>query len=56
MCAIQNNVAKVKDKHLIFKTSIAGIHTCLLIDNGSEAKLIDKSFACSNKISIFQLK
>ena len=55
-CAIQNNVAKVKGKHLIFKSSITGIHTCSLIDNSSEAKLIDKSFACSNKISTFQLE
>ena len=55
-CAIQNNVAKVKSKHLVFKTSIAGIYTCLLIDNSSEAKLIDKSFAHSNKISTFQLE
>ena len=56
MCAIQNNVAKVKGKHFIFKTSIAGIHIRLLIDNGSKAKLIDKSFARSNKISTFQLE
>ena len=56
MCAIQNNVAKVKGKHLVFKTSIAGIHTCLLINNNSEAELIDKSFACLNKISTFQLE
>ena len=54
--AIQNDVAKVEGKHLVFKTSIAGIHTCLLIDNGSEAKLIDKSFVRSNKISTFQLE
>ena len=56
MCVIQINVAKIKGKHLVFKTSIAGIHTCLLIDNGSKAKLIDESFACSNKISTFQLE
>ena len=55
-CAIQNNVAKVKSKHLIFKSSIARIHTRLLIDNGSEAELIDKSFVRSNKISTFQLE
>ena len=40
----------------MFKSSIAGIHTCLLIDNDSEAELIDESFAHSNKISTFQLK
>ena len=55
-CAIQNNVAKVKGKHLVFKTNIAEIHTCLLIDNSSETKLIDKSFAHLNKISTFQLE
>ena len=56
MCAIQNNVVKVEGKHLVFKTSIAGIHTHLLINNGSEAKLIDKSFLRTNKISTFQLE
>ena len=30
--------------------------TCLLVDNGSEAKLIDESFACTNKLSIFKLE
>ena len=55
-CAIQNDVAKVKGKHFILKTSIAGIHTRLSIDNSSEAKLIDKSFAHLNKISTFQLE
>ena len=53
---IQNNMVKVEGKHLVFKTSIAGIHTCLLIDNDSKVKLIDKSFVCSNKISTFQLE
>ena len=38
MCAIQNDVAKVKGKHLVFKTSIAGIYTHLLIDNGSNIR------------------
>ena len=56
MCAIQNDVAKVKGKHLVFKTSIVGIYTRLLIDNGSKVKLIDKSFAHLNKISTFQLE
>ena len=51
--AIQNNVAKFEGKHLVFKTSIVGIHTCLLIDNGSKAKLINRFFARSNKISTF---
>ena len=54
--AIQNNVAKVKSKHLVFKTSIARIHTHLLIDNSSKAELIDKSFVHLNKISTFQLE
>ena len=56
MYAIQNNVAKVEVKHLVFKTSITGIHTRLLIDNGSKARLIDKSFTHLNKISTFQLE
>ena len=56
MCAIQNDVTKVEGKHLVFKISIAGIHSRLLIDNSSEAKLIDKSFAHLNKISTFQLE
>ena len=56
MCAIQNDLAKVKGKHLVFKSNIAGIHTCILINNSSKAKLIDKSFAHLNKISTFQLK
>ena len=30
--------------------------TCLLINNSSEAKLIDKSFVRTQKISIFKLK
>ena len=55
-CAIQNNVAKVEGKHLVFKSSIAGIHTCLLIDNSNKAELIEKSFACSDKISTVQLE
>ena len=55
-CAIQNNVAKVKGKHPVFKTNITGIHTCLLIDNSREAELIDKSFARSNKISTINWK
>ena len=55
-CTIQNDIAKVESKHLVFKTSIARIHTHLLIDNGSKAKLINKFFVRSNKISIFQLE
>ena len=30
--------------------------TCLFVDNSSEAKLINESFACTNKPSIFKLK
>ena len=47
---------KIADKHLVFKASIAKIKPCLPVDNGSEAELIDKSFVCTNKISIFKLK
>ena len=46
----------MEGKHLIFKASVAEIQTCLLVDNGSETKLIDQSFMRTNKISIFKLK
>ena len=54
--AIRNNVPKIKGKHLVFKSSINGMKTRLLVDNGSETKLIDKSFVRTNKISTFKLK
>ena len=47
---------KIERKHLVFKASIAGIKTRLLINNGSEAKLIDKSFVRIQKINTFKLK
>ena len=53
---VKNSVLKIKSKHLIFKASVAGIKTHLLIDNGSKAKLIDKSFVHTNRMSIFKLK
>ena len=37
-CAIWNNVTKVKGKHLVFKTSIAGIYTRLLINDSSDVR------------------
>ena len=46
----------IKSKHLIFKANIAGIKTYLLVINGSESELIDKSFVRINKISTFKLK
>ena len=55
-CTVRNNVSKVNGKHLIFKTSIAGVKTCLLIDNRSETELIDKSFMHVDKITSFKLK
>ena len=55
-CVIRNNVFKVKSKYLIFKTSIAEVKTYLLVDNKSEAKLIDEFFMHANKISIFKLE
>ena len=55
-CAIQDDVPKIEGKHLVFKASIAGIKTRLLIDNGSEAELIDKSFVRTQKIDTFKLK
>ena len=47
---------KIEGKHLVFKASIAGIKTRLLIDNGSEAELINKSFVRTQKLSTFKLK
>ena len=55
-CIVQNSVPKIEGKDFIFKASIAGIKTCLLVDNGSKAKLIDQSFVRINKISTFKLK
>ena len=55
-CAVRNNMPKVKGKHLIFKTSIAGVKTRLLVDNRSEAELIDESFMRANKIPFFKLE
>ena len=46
---------KIESKHLVFKAGIAGIKTRLLIDNGSKAKLIDKSFVRTQRINIFKL-
>ena len=47
---------KIEGKHLVFKASIAGMKTRLLIDNGSKAELIDKSFVREQKIDTFKLK
>ena len=47
---------KVEGKHLIFKTSIAGIKIYLLIDNKSKFELIDEFFVHANKIPYFKLK
>ena len=47
---------KIEGKHLVFKASIATIKTRLLIDNGSEAELIDESFVRTQKLSTFKLK
>ena len=47
---------KIESKHLVFKASIAIIKTRLLIDNGSKAELIDKSFVPTQKLSTFKLK
>ena len=40
----------------MFKASVAGIKTRLLIDNGSKAELIDESFVRTQKISTFKLR
>ena len=47
---------KIEGKHLVFKASIAGMKTRLLIDNGSEAELIDKSFVRTQRVDTFRLK
>ena len=54
--AIRDDVPKIEGKHLVFKSSINRIKTRLLVDNGSETELIDKSFVRTNKISTFKLK
>ena len=53
---MRNNVPKVNGKYLIFKTSIARVKNFLLIDNRSEAELIDESFMRANKIPSFKLE
>ena len=55
-CAVRNNVLKIKSKYLIFKSSIAEVKTCLLVDNKNVTKFIDKFFVCVNKISTFKLE
>ena len=55
-CAIQDDVPKIEGKHLVFKASIAGIKTRLLIDNGNKTKLINESFVRTQKISTFKLR
>ena len=49
-------MTNVKSKYLIFKTSITGVKTCLLVDNGSETELIDEFFVHANKIPSFKLE
>ena len=53
---MRNNVSKVKNKHLIFKTSIEGVKPCLLVDNESKVEFIDKFFVHTNKIPSFKLE
>ena len=54
-CAVQDDVPKIESKHLAFKINVARIKTRVLIDNGSKAKLIDKSFVRLHGISKFRL-
>ena len=54
-CAVRDTEKKIEGMHLVFKTSIAGIKTRLLIDNGSEAELIDESFVRKHKLNTFKL-
>ena len=53
---MRNDMLKVEGKHLIFKTSITGIKICLLMNNKSEAKFVNKSFVYINQIPFFELK
>ena len=50
ICAMRNNMLKVKNKYLIFKINIIKIKPCLLINNRSETELINKFFIFANKI------
>ena len=54
-CAVRDTERKIEGKHSFFKTSIAGIKTRLLIDNGSEAELVDESFVRKHKLNTFKL-
>ena len=53
---MRNNLPKVKNKHLIFKTSITRVKTYLLVDNRNKTELIDKFFVHANKILLFKLQ
>ena len=53
---MKNNMLKIKNKNLSFKTSITRVKTYLLVDNKSEAELINEFFVHANKISSFKLK
>lgn len=53
---MQNDMLKVKSKNLIFKNNITGMKTCLLVNNNSKVKFIDKFFLHTNKISTFKLE
>ena len=52
----RNNMLKVENKYLNFKTSIAEVKTLLLIDNKNKTELINEFFICINKISFFELE
>ena len=47
-CSVQDDVPKIKRKHLVFKASVAKIKTRVLIDNDSKAKLINEFFVRSH--------
>ena len=49
-------MTKIKNKYLIFKTSIVEMKIYLLVDNENETKLINKFFVHVNKVSSFKLK
>ena len=55
-CVMRKNMLKVKSEYLIFKTSIAVMKICLLINNRNKAKFINKSFVHANMIPSFEFE
>ena len=53
---MQDDVPKIEGRHLVFKASVAGMKTRLLIDNSSKAELIDEFFVRTQGVNTFKLK